>query len=86
MLAFPQMTIEVAGHTDNVGEPASNMALSNTRAASVTKYLVDRGIPAGRLRPRGYGNTRPVDPAADNSTPENQAKNRRTEFTILTSN
>ncbi len=86
MLAFPQMTIEVAGHTDNVGAPASNMALSNSRAASVTKYLVDRGIAPGRLQPRGYGDTRPVDPAADNSTAENQAKNRRTEFTILTSN
>lgn len=83
--AYPQMTIEVAGHTDNVGEAAANMSLSSARAASVVKYLTDRGIAAGRLKPRGYGDTKPVDPAADNDTAENRAKNRRTEFTILKS-
>ena len=83
--AYPQMTIEVAGHTDNVGEAAANMSLSSARAASVVKYLTDRGISAGRLKPRGYGDTKPVDPAADNDTAENRAKNRRTEFTILKS-
>lgn len=86
METFPAMTIEVAGHTDNVGDPAANLVLSQSRAASVAKYLTDRGVSAGRLRPRGYGDARPVDPAADNNTPENRAKNRRTEFTILTSN
>jgi cytochrome c oxidase subunit II len=80
---YPTLTIEVAGHTDNVGEAAANMALSNLRAQSVASYLSGKGITAGRLRPRGYGDTKPVDPAADNNTDENRAKNRRTEFTIL---
>jgi len=78
--AYPAISIEVAGHTDNVGEPAANLALSATRAASVVKYLSDRGISTGRLKPRGYGDTKPIAP---NDTPENMAKNRRTEFTIL---
>lgn len=83
METYPSLTIEVAGHTDNVGEASANLALSQSRAASVAKYLTDRGISAGRLRARGYGDTRPVDPTADNNTPENRAKNRRTEFTII---
>ena len=82
MTAYPSIVIEVAGHTDNVGDPAANLALSGQRAASVVKYLTDRGIGAGRLRPKGYGDTKPV---AENDTDENRAKNRRTEFTILSS-
>lgn len=82
MTTYPALVIEVAGHTDNVGDPAANRALSAQRAASVAKYLTDRGIPAGRLQPRGYGDTKPV---AENDTEENRAKNRRTEFTILSS-
>jgi len=78
--AYPGLSIEVAGHTDNIGDPASNLTLSAARAASVVKYLSDRGISSGRLKPRGYGDTKPLVP---NDTPENQAKNRRTEFTIL---
>lgn len=77
---FPNISIEVAGHTDNVGDAASNQTLSAQRAASVAKYLTDRGISAGRLRPRGYGDTKPLVP---NDSDENRAKNRRTEFTIL---
>lgn len=79
--AYPNLVIEVAGHTDNTGDPAANLSLSGARAASVVKYLTDRGISEGRLRARGYGDTKPLAP---NDTPENRAKNRRTEFTILT--
>lgn len=82
MTTYPALVIQVAGHTDNVGDPASNQALSAQRAAAVTKYLTDRGVPAGRLQTRGYGDTQPV---AENDTEENRAKNRRTEFTILSS-
>ncbi len=78
--AYPSMNIEVAGHTDNVGEPASNLTLSSSRANAVVKYLVDRGIASGRLKPRGYGDSKPLAP---NDTPDNRSKNRRTEFTIL---
>lgn len=80
--AYPNVVIEVAGHTDNTGDPASNLSLSAARAASVVKYLTDRGIAANRLRPRGYGDTKPLVP---NDSDENRAKNRRTEFTILSS-
>ena len=78
--AYPQIRIEVAGHTDNIGDPAENRALSQQRAATVVKYLTDRGIDAGRLRAVGYGDTKPLAP---NDTDDNRAKNRRTEFTIL---
>ena len=80
MNAYPSMSIEVAGHTDNVGDAAANTALSAARAKSVVQYLVDRGIAVGRLKQRGYGDSKPLAP---NDTPENRAKNRRTEFTIL---
>ncbi len=78
--AYPQVRIEIAGHTDNVGEPEANRALSQQRAASVAKYLTDRGIDAGRLRTVGYGDTKPLVP---NDSDANRAQNRRTEFTIL---
>ena len=80
MNAFPAISIEVAGHTDNTGDAGANLTLSAQRAASVVKYLSDRGISTGRLKPRGYGDTKPLEP---NDSPENQAKNRRTEFTVL---
>ncbi|MEO6036940.1 MAG: OmpA family protein, partial [Saprospiraceae bacterium] len=80
MTTYPQMNILVAGHMDNVGNPAANLALSSQRAAMVAKYLTDRGIAATRLRVQGFGDTKPL---VANDTPENQAKNRRTEFTIL---
>ena len=80
LTAFPAINIEVGGHTDNVGEPAANLALSSARATAVVNYLTERGISGARLKPRGYGDTKPLAP---NDSPENQAKNRRTEFTIL---
>ncbi|MCB9307884.1 MAG: OmpA family protein [Lewinellaceae bacterium] len=78
--AYPGVVIEVAGHTDNTGDPAQNLSLSAARAASVARYLTDRGISESRLRVRGYGDTKPLAP---NDSDENRAKNRRTEFTIL---
>lgn len=78
--AYPDMKILVGGHTDNIGEPAANLALSQLRAAAVVKYLTDRGIDASRLRAAGYGDTKPLAP---NDSDANRAKNRRTEFTIL---
>ncbi len=79
---YPNLIIQVAGHTDNVGESAANMQLSSARAAAVTNFLVGKGIAASRLKARGFGDTQPLK-GNDNSTPENRAKNRRTEFTIL---
>jgi outer membrane protein OmpA-like peptidoglycan-associated protein len=78
---YPKMTIEIAGHTDSEGEDAYNMSLSQNRAKSVYDYLISNKIAPLRLKPKGYGETRPVD---SNDTPEGRQKNRRTEFQILT--
>jgi outer membrane protein OmpA-like peptidoglycan-associated protein len=73
--------VRVEGHTDNVGSAAYNKDLSQRRARSVVRYLVDRGgVPAGRLESAGYGFERPV---ATNATAVGRAKNRRVDFTIL---
>ena len=77
---FPTMTLEVQGHTDNVGRQAFNMQLSQRRADSVRRYLIEAGIDASRLRARGYG---PDSPIEDNRTEEGRAANRRVEFHIL---
>jgi outer membrane protein OmpA-like peptidoglycan-associated protein len=74
--AFPNVNVEIGGHTDNQGGDSYNMALSNDRAKSVMNYLVQRGISENRITARGYGKTRPV---ASNDTPEGRAKNRRVE-------
>ncbi|MEZ4932455.1 MAG: OmpA family protein [Saprospiraceae bacterium] len=78
---YPNMTIEVAGHTDNTGDAEANQALSQTRAQAVYDFLTGKGIAAGRLNPKGYGQTKPID---SNDTEEGRQKNRRTEFQILT--
>jgi outer membrane protein OmpA-like peptidoglycan-associated protein len=71
--------VEIGGHTDERGDAAYNLSLSDRRAAAVVTYLVGKGIDAGRLRSRGYGKTVPVDPAHDEAA---WTKNRRVEFTI----
>jgi outer membrane protein OmpA-like peptidoglycan-associated protein len=73
--------IRVEGHTDNVGAAAYNKDLSQRRARSVVRYLVEKGkVPAARLESEGYGFERPV---ASNATATGRAKNRRVEFQIL---
>jgi outer membrane protein OmpA-like peptidoglycan-associated protein len=76
----PTVKIEISGHTDNVGKPADNIALSNNRAKSVVNYIISKGISAQRLAAKGYGETKPV---ADNKTEEGKAKNRRTELRVI---
>ncbi len=78
--AFPNVKIEIAGHTDNQGGDSYNMALSYDRAKSVMNYLVQRGINPDRIVARGYGKTRPIAP---NETAEGRAKNRRVEVVPL---
>lgn len=62
------------GHTDSIGSLEYNQALSETRAESVRRYLVDHGVAKERIESVGYGETRPV---GDNATPEGRARNRR---------
>ena len=76
----PQVTIEVAGHTDNQGRADLNLALSKERAVAVKQYLVEQSITASRIAEKGYGGTRPL---VSNAIEEERSKNRRVEFTIL---
>jgi outer membrane protein OmpA-like peptidoglycan-associated protein len=72
--------IEVAGHTDNVGNGAMNLDVSRRRARAVLAYLVGRGIDGSRLTSNGYG---PDAPVAKNDTEAGRAANRRVQFNIL---
>ena len=74
------LRVEVAGHTDNVGTPAANLTLSQRRAQAVLAYLSGHGVPATRLRAKGYGATKPL---AANDSEAHRAENRRIELRIL---
>ncbi len=76
----PSLRVEVAGHTDNVGTPASNLTLSQRRAQAVLSYLSGHGVPATRLRAKGYGATKPL---ATNDSEAHRAQNRRIELRVL---
>lgn len=71
--------IEVGGHTDNKGKPASNQTLSELRANAVVKYLIKAGVPEGKLKAVGFGQNKPID---DNGSVDGRRKNRRIEFTV----
>lgn len=75
--AAPTMKVAIEGHTDNVGQPAANKALSEARARSVMAAVVAGGVQAGRLSAAGFGQERPI---ADNRGEEGRAKNRRVEL------
>ena len=82
MKAHPETNAVIEGHTDNVGTAESNMKLSQNRAESVRKYLIDKlGIDPATITAVGYGKTRPI---AGNDTPEGRQKNRRVEAVIET--
>ena len=74
------LSIEIAGHTDNVGTPEGNLKLSQDRSNAVRDYLVKKGIATNRLVPKGYGDTVPV---ASNDTDAGKQKNRRTEVRVI---
>ncbi|MBI3257906.1 MAG: OmpA family protein [Ignavibacteriae bacterium] len=76
----PSIEIKLSGHTDNIGNDAANLTLSENRAQSVLKYIVAHGIPAPRLTAKGFGKTKPV---TGNETDEGRQLNRRVEFTIV---
>lgn len=80
MADAPNIKVEIAGHTDNVGSDSYNLKLSDDRAASVVTYLVDNGVDKKQLVSKGYGETTPVE---TNDTEEGRQNNRRVEFKIL---
>jgi OmpA-OmpF porin, OOP family len=75
---YPNMRVEVAGHTDSIGTEEYNQSLSERRSKVVYDYLVSNGVDAGRLvGPVGFGETKPID---TNDTKEGRQRNRRTEL------
>ncbi len=72
--------VRIEGHTDDVGDDAKNLKLSQARADSVMAYLVKAGVEAGRLEAVGHGETKPLDPA---KTKKAREANRRVEFNII---
>src|SRR5690606_11270388 len=76
----PELLILLEGHTDNLGNPQLNRALSLNRASAVRKSLMDLGVEFERIRIAGCGGARPI---ADNSSEEGRSKNRRVELQII---
>lgn len=77
---YNQTIIEVAGHTDSVGDAAYNQTLSEQRAATVATYLAGRGVMRDRMITIGAGESRPI---ASNDTEAGRAQNRRVEITLV---
>ena len=81
LAANPSYTVEISGHTDNIGTKAVNKRLSQRRAKVVVDYLVGKGIDASRLSAVGYGEERPL--ASNDDEQEGRELNRRVEFKVL---
>ena len=77
---WPDVRVEIGGHTDSQASDAYNQKLSQARAEAVKTYLVGQGIAADRLTAKGYGEKKPI---ADNKTADGRARNRRVELTRL---
>lgn len=78
--ANPEVFVELAGHTDNIGDEKANQILSENRAKSIHKYLIANKINTSRLTFKGYGESTPI---ADNKIENGRQQNRRTEFKIV---
>ena len=76
----PTMKVEVAGHTDNVGDDKLNMQVSQKRANAIKFYLVEQGIVEKRIVSKGYGETAPI---GDNTTEDGRNRNRRIEIRMF---
>jgi len=77
----PMMRVEIAGHTDNIGTAAYNLALSKRRAEAVKDFLTKKGIDARRITAVGYGKSRPL--ASNDDEEEGRELNRRVEFKVI---
>ena len=77
---YPEYSLNISGHTDNVGDAAKNKTLSEQRAKACYDYIVSKGIAASRMTHAGYGDTKPV---ADNKTKAGRDTNRRVDFDLF---
>jgi outer membrane protein OmpA-like peptidoglycan-associated protein/Tol biopolymer transport system component len=77
---FPQMKVEIGGHTDNTGNKERNSVLSENRAKEVMEHLIELGINRNRLSYKGYADSKPI---TSNDTEAGRAQNRRTEIKII---
>src|SRR5574343_511115 len=77
---YPTAKFSIEGHTDSDGKDASNLKLSQDRAAAVKNYLVEKGIDASRLTSEGFGEAKPID---SNKTAKGKANNRRVEVKLV---
>lgn len=77
---YPTAKFSIEGHTDSDGKDASNLKLSQDRAAAVKNYLVENGIDASRLTSEGFGEAKPID---SNKTAKGKANNRRVEVKLV---
>jgi len=80
LAAYPNVKVHVTGHTDNTGDAAANVQLSNARAMAVKGRLMGKGIAGNRITTKGLGSEKP---AASNETEEGRAQNRRIEVSIM---
>lgn len=82
----PDLIVEISSHTDSKGDDNYNQKLSQDRAESVVKYLVEKGIEKKRLIPKGYGESKPIAPNENSDgtdNPDGRQMNRRTEFRVI---
>jgi len=82
---YSSYKVVVEGHTDSSGQASFNQALSEKRANSVMRYLIEKGMSPSRVSAKGYGETRPIAPNSNpdgSDNPEGRAKNRRVDFTV----
>jgi len=77
---YPGLKVEIAGHTDSAGSDDANQKLSQQRATAVMNYFIDKGVEAGRMSAKGYGEVLPI---ADNAAATGRSKNRRVELRSL---
>jgi len=78
--AYPSIEVKIGGYTDNVGDPAQNLQLSQARAERIMKELINMGISSNRLKAEGYGEQHPV---GDNNTEEGRELNRRVALRVM---
>lgn len=79
LLAYPNLTLQVEGYTDNIGSDEYNQKLSEERANAVRDFLVSQSVPQGSISTTGYGKANPI---ADNSTNAGRAQNRRVQLVV----